>query len=103
MQDGKTYKHESIFSAADGCNTCVCNNGAVDCTNAPRCHQGIKKFPSFSASLLGDCWYGRSSDGLNYELPTEMAEIKVAKKIIFSPGMDSWSSPQIIPQGDFHI
>ena len=45
----------------------------------------------------------RSSDGLNLELPTEMAEIKVAKKIIFSPGKDSWSSPQIIPQGDFHI
>ena len=35
----------------------------------------------------------RRSDGLNLELPIEMAEIKVAKKIIFSPGMDSWSSP----------
>ena len=45
----------------------------------------------------------RSSDGLNLKLPTEMAEIKVAKKTIFSPGNDSWSSPQIIPQGDFHI
>ena len=32
-----------------------------------------------------------------------MAEIKVAKKTIFFPGKDSWSSPQIITQGDFHI
>ena len=44
----------------------------------------------------------RSSDGLNLKLPTEMAEIKVAKKTIFFPGKDSWSSPQINPQGDFH-
>ena len=47
--------------------------------------------------------YQRSSDGLNFKLPTEMAEIKFAKKTIFFPGKDSWSSPQIIPQGDFHI
>ena len=45
----------------------------------------------------------RSSDCPNLELPTEMAEIKVAKKTIFFPGKDSWSSPQIIPRGDFHI
>ena len=45
----------------------------------------------------------RSSDSLNLELPTEMAVIKVAKKTIFFPGYDSWSSPQIIPQDDFHI
>ena len=45
----------------------------------------------------------RSSDGLNLKLPTEMAEIKVAKKTIFFPEKDSWSSPQIIPPGDFHI
>ena len=32
-----------------------------------------------------------------------MAEIKVAKKTIFSPGKDSLFSPQIIPQDDFHI
>ena len=32
-----------------------------------------------------------------------MAEIKVAKTTIFLAGKDSWSSPQIIPQGDFHI
>ena len=32
-----------------------------------------------------------------------MAEIKVAKKTIFSPGKNSWSSPQIIPQSDFYI
>ena len=45
----------------------------------------------------------RSSDGINLKLPTEMAEIKVAKKTIFFHGKDSWSSPQIIPQVDFHI
>ena len=45
----------------------------------------------------------RSSDGLNLKWPTEMAEIKVAKKTIFFPRKDSWSSPQIITQGDFHI
>ena len=45
----------------------------------------------------------RSSDGLNLKLPTEMAEIKVAKKKNVFPGKESWSSPQIIPQGYFHI
>ena len=39
----------------------------------------------------------RSSDGLKLKLPTEMAEIKVAKKTIFFPGKDSWSSPQNYP------
>ena len=40
----------------------------------------------------------RSSDSLNLELPTEMAEIKVAKKTIFSPGKYSWSSPKLSPR-----
>ena len=31
----------------------------------------------------------RRSDSLNLELPTDMAEIKVAKKAIISPGKDS--------------
>ena len=45
----------------------------------------------------------RSSDSHTLELPKEMAEIKVAKKTIFSPGKDNLSSLQIIHQGDFHI
>ena len=45
----------------------------------------------------------RSSDTLNLKLPTEMAEIKVAKKTIFLSRKDSWSSPQIISQGHFHF
>ena len=53
--------------------------------------------------LSREVTHKRSSDGLNLKLPTEMAEIKVAKKTIFFPGKDSWSSPQTIPQGDFHI
>ena len=31
-----------------------------------------------------------------------MAEIKVAKKTIFSPEKDSWYSPQIIPKVILH-
>ena len=58
---------------------------------------------SHNKAQMINCVWERSSDGLNLKLPTEMAEIKVAKKTMFFPGKDRWSSPQIIPQGDFHI
>ena len=45
----------------------------------------------------------RSSNSLNLELPTEMAEIKVAKKTLFFPRKDSWSIPQISPKVIFTL
>ena len=42
IYDGQTLTHGSMLTAADGCNACVCNDGSVDCTNAPGCGQGNK-------------------------------------------------------------
>ena len=40
IHDGQTFSHGSIFTGADGCNTCVCNSGSDNCTNVPGCGQG---------------------------------------------------------------
>ena len=39
--DMKTYKHGVVFTAADGCNLCTCNNGATTCANSTACDQGM--------------------------------------------------------------
>ena len=38
--DMKTYKHGVVFTAADGCNLCTCNNGTAFCANSTACDQG---------------------------------------------------------------
>ena len=69
------------------------------------CILELRVYQCFVCNFLSVSWCKgqRSSDSLNLELPTEMAEIKVAKKTIFSPRKDSWSSPQIIPKVIFTL
>ena len=38
--DMKTFKDGVVFTAADGCNLCMCNNGVATCANSTACDQG---------------------------------------------------------------